>query len=371
VSVLSISNLKKAIKDPSHAIYRAVHIATIKTSIRLNLKKLPPPAVLTLFLTYRCNLNCCMCGQNKFFADFEKERLKPEQYAQILKEFKILKPSICLFGGEPLLYPEFSRLVETISALGFRQHLITNGTLLEKLDDATVARLDRITVSINGPKETHDKIADLSGAFDRAMSGIDKSVSVARKRGARKPLVYTLVTITQDNFDKLFDTAQSLKSTGVDGITFQHLSYIEPEMLDLQTTGLESGSYQDAVDFVRSYGASPKIDADVLSSELDKVKKIRGLDVFTFPDFDRAQLKYYYSSDAHKFFGEKKCRFGHFEATVMPDGSFTTCMNIELGKHGGTRFMNAWRGEKWTGYRNFFAQNTLPYCVRCCGLYRY
>lgn len=375
MSIFSITNLKKAFKEPKHAVKRAIHIGAVKASIKLIPKRLPPPVVLTLFLTYRCNLNCYMCGQNKLFADFERQHLTPEQYAQILREFKILKPTICLFGGEPLLYPEFAKLVEITDKLGFRQHLITNGTLLEKLDETTLARLDRITVSINGPRDVHDKIVGVSGAFERAIRGIDKSINVARKGRARKPLVYVLVTVTQDNFEKLFDTAQNLKLKEIDGITFQHLSYIEPEMLDIQTARANDKGFQplgqQAFDFVKGYRGSPQIDTDVLWQELDKVKKIGGLDVFIFPDFSQAELKAYYSPDAYKNFGKRRCKFGYFEATVMPDGKFTTCMNIELGNYSSTSFMDAWRGEKWNEYRKFFAKNTLPYCVRCCGLYRY
>lgn len=316
-----------------------------------------------------------MCGQNRFFQAFEKQHLSPEQYLKILKEFKAFKPTICLFGGEPLLYPEFSRLVEEIDEVGFRQHLITNGTLLEKLDETTIKKLDRITISINGLKDVHDKIVGVEGAYERAMSGLDKSINIARKSKNKKPLVYILVTITQYNFNLLFNLAKNLESKGVDGVTFQHLSYIEPKTIDVQASKVYNDAQkplvQQAFNFARNYEGLPKIDTDVLWRELERAKKIRGLDVFVFPNFSYKELKAYYSPSAYKKFGKKRCKFGYFEATIMPDGKLTSCMNIELGDIANTSFMSAWRSKRWNEYRNFFAKNTLPYCVRCCGLYRY
>jgi len=371
VSILSASNLKKAIREPGHAALRAAHLACSSASSKLFPRKLAPPAVLTLFLTYRCNLNCHMCGQNKLFKGFDKVELSANDYAEVLKEFRILKPDICLFGGEPLLYPQFGELVELIYSLGFRQHVITNGTLLAELDGSTVTKLDRITVSINGPRDVHDAITNLSGAFERAMAGIEHVKGVRDAQGARHPLIYSLVTVTQENFGLLSRVAREMKRVGADGVTFQHLSYITPQEQGEQKSLTEGTNVSDSVDFTSCYVDTPEIDTGVLRRELESARSTEGLDVFLFPNFTRRELEAYYSGEAFDVFGKKRCKFGWFEATVMPDGTLTTCMNMRLGHIGESGFMDAWRGQSWMAYRRFFAENTLPYCVRCCGLYRY
>jgi len=371
MGLFSSGNIRKAAKEPAHAVSRAAHLLSLRTTRALVPRRLAPPAVLTLFLTYRCNLKCRMCGQNRLFSTYGKAELSPDDYAELLGEFRVLKPSICLFGGEPLLYPRFDELVELIDSLGFRQHLITNGTLLDRLDERTIARLDRITVSINGPEDVHNRIANVSDAFERAMAGIERARAVRARRGSRRPLVYSLVTVTQDNFALLSDVACELARAGVDGVTFQHLSYITPDEQRVHEDLVRDSRFAASAAFTKGYVDTPKIDADVLWDQLERARATRGLDVFVFPDFTKAELEAYYSDRAFDMFGTRRCEFGWFEATVMPDGRLTTCMNIELGRLGSSGFMDAWRGEGWMQYRRFFAANTLPYCVRCCGLYRY
>lgn len=361
---------KKAAAEPRYALARAAHLAVSHATRRLAPRRHAPPVILTLFLTYRCNLNCHMCGQNKLFSGFERKELSVDDYAELLGEFRTLKPSICLFGGEPLLYPDFEELVARIRALGFRQHLITNGTLLSRFPPEALLELDRITVSINGDREIHDRIVGRKGAFDALAAGVDAVLLARKRRRTRKPLVYALVTVTQENHRTLAHLAHKLNLMGLDGVTFQHLSYITERELEKQRRMLEGTPYESALEFVEGYLGSPKIDARALHRELNAARAITTMDVFVFPDFSLKDTAAYYSDGAFKRFGKKRCRFGWFEATVMPDGTLTTCMNLPLGRTDGG-FLSSWRSDEWMRYREFFAGRTLPYCVRCCGLYRY
>ena len=73
------------------------------------IRRLPKAKIVTLFITYGCNLNCVYC-----FEQYKDARKKmPLELAKdiILKEFEVIRESnindamkIDLFGGEPLLF---------------------------------------------------------------------------------------------------------------------------------------------------------------------------------------------------------------------------------------------------------------------------
>ena len=66
------------------------------------------PETISLFLTYRCNLRCTMCGQ--WGIEGSSRKLAPEALKGELAidDVKFYRPNITLFGGEPLLYCEAS-----------------------------------------------------------------------------------------------------------------------------------------------------------------------------------------------------------------------------------------------------------------------
>lgn len=106
------------------------------------IRKLPRAKIVTLFITYGCNLNCTYCFEHHK----DPKKKMPLELAKsiILKEIESIEKSeindaikIDLFGGEPLLNFAFIKeFCEWFWSLDLKiQHIIhatTNGTLLDK-----------------------------------------------------------------------------------------------------------------------------------------------------------------------------------------------------------------------------------------------
>ncbi len=103
---------------------------------------------ITLNLTHKCNLNCVLC--NQFITKSDFKYLEKDQLQSISKALeKINFNSIGLSGGEPLLHPEISWIIQHLKSHFPEKELtvITNGLLLNRLSTNDFHSLDRITIS--------------------------------------------------------------------------------------------------------------------------------------------------------------------------------------------------------------------------------
>ncbi|RMF83870.1 MAG: radical SAM protein [Nitrospinota bacterium] len=113
------------------------------------------PVVAYLLLTNRCNLRCRYC-----FVDvntiYKSDFTLSEWEATLDNLKKHGGVSICLMGGEPLLFKDIDELILYGKRLGFNIEMTTNGFGLEKHIDA-VKRVNAVMLSLDGPQEIMEK----------------------------------------------------------------------------------------------------------------------------------------------------------------------------------------------------------------------
>jgi uncharacterized protein len=117
---------------------------------------------LTIAPTLHCNLSCEYCYEksrpNVYMTDQTEDQII--QFIKLHSEVKRL--SITWYGGEPLLdFGRIKTLTKKISELNieFSASIITNGYLLTKevIDQFIELRIKPIQVTIDGPKDIHNK----------------------------------------------------------------------------------------------------------------------------------------------------------------------------------------------------------------------
>ena len=131
---------------------------------------------LFLELTSRCNLRCEHCGSS--CGDVPMTDLPAPAIHTLLEEvrqhFDISRIMLCITGGEPLLRTDFFDIMADAREMGYHWGMTTNATMI----DESVARklketgMRTVSVSIDGLPETHDAMRGVSGAYNRAMNGI-------------------------------------------------------------------------------------------------------------------------------------------------------------------------------------------------------
>jgi len=131
---------------------------------------------LALHVTWKCQLRCKHCYNRNYITTNTPNEIPLETIENICidflnTEFSLKDYSIILSGGEPLLYSKFEQLCDLIR--GFQDHIIlsTNGILIPKYMD-TFDKKDGIQVSIDGDRETHDRIRG-KGSYDKAIEALE------------------------------------------------------------------------------------------------------------------------------------------------------------------------------------------------------
>lgn len=122
-------------------------------------------------ITDRCNLFCRHCGSS---CTTKGQALTVEDVERTLSSLQSERPMICLTGGEPLLHPNFCEIAKCIQSMGFDWGMTTNATLI---DDAVAGKLrelgmSTVSVSLDGLEDSHDLLRRKSGAWRRAVSGL-------------------------------------------------------------------------------------------------------------------------------------------------------------------------------------------------------
>ncbi len=168
------------------------------------------PLVMMLEPLHACDLTCTGCGRIREYKDTIREKLTVEQCLNALDECGAPVVSIC--GGEPMIYPDLSRLVREI--LGRKKHiyLCTNGMFIRRrLAEYTPSSRFFFNVHLDGLEETHDLCVERKGVFREAIDGI----KAAKDAGF---LVCTNTTIfKQTDLKEVAALFEYLRGLGVDG----------------------------------------------------------------------------------------------------------------------------------------------------------
>jgi radical SAM protein with 4Fe4S-binding SPASM domain len=186
------------------------------------------PAELQLEVTGACNLACKMCLVRY------RPKLGRKSGAMCFHTFRDVVDAVpdlrklTLQGlGEPLLAPDFFRMVEYATARGIRTGFNTNGTFLTPDASERLVRLgvDWLHVSLDGAtKLTYESIRDGSdfGAVTRNIRGL---VGAKRRLGADRPTVQIVFVAMRRNLLELPALVELAAEWGVDSIWVQNLSH--------------------------------------------------------------------------------------------------------------------------------------------------
>jgi len=384
--MLPIRNLKrfffKSLQQPGYAAKVFFKRTKANYDYQFRSGTSSSPESLTLFLTHRCNLNCRMCGQwgengvtKKEGAQFVRQELPLDTLKLLLDEISAFKPSITLFGGEPLLYPEVIDLIRYIKSKDMHCLMITNGSLLEPVAEQLVeAGLDELNVSLDAGSVLHDKIRGMPGLFETIMRGLTKIREKKAWGNRRKPLVNLQCTITKYNYQHLEQLIEVAKLIEANSLTYHNLIFLGKKILDDQKK-IDQQLLCDSKAW-EGFLFEPEIDPKILHEKIKSILSAKyPFNLDFYPNFSPDELKEYYEDPCYKPHGlSARCLSPWLVGYIFPDGQLKPCLNCSYsyGNIKDGNFLSLWNNPMAIKYRQTLKENgTFPVCTRCTELYRY
>ncbi|MFH0861283.1 MAG: radical SAM protein [Candidatus Altiarchaeota archaeon] len=155
------------------------------------------PEYVNLEVTNDCNLKCLMCLWHGPDSDHKRPigYMREGLWMRVIDELALAKDEIILIAsgaGEPLMHPEYLRILDYAKNKGnekLRIRFVTNGLLLDDATSRTILELglDEMVVSLDGfDRDSYNRIRRC-GDYDRVSRNIDKLLRLKSELGYKKP----------------------------------------------------------------------------------------------------------------------------------------------------------------------------------------
>jgi len=334
----------------------------------------PLPPLIIWEISNKCNLKCAMCvlfGKNKIKQPKGKE-LSFEEVKKIIndikKAYRLLpfKPFIGITGGEPFMRKDLIEILRYLRKNGFMFSVTTNFSIPnERMIRGMInSGLSDLRVSIDGPKEVHDKVRGMK-VFDKVINNI--RLIRQDKRGKKLPIKINC-TISKYNIDTityLVGLAHELKAD----LSFQFVEFIDEKHFNAHKkfSMAKFGAYYPT-----------KVDKETITEEeankiiaqLNTAKKLarkKGVRLFLTPNITKNHeiREYFLNIDGYRH--SEKCIFPWSTARINSYGDVFPCIDYPYGNLRDYSF-----SELWNNKRAWYLRNTLkkyklfPGCIRCC-----
>ncbi len=216
--MIGISKLYCGAVEPSDALRYGRHSGKLPSHLlQFSADKKP---VVVWNMTKQCNLRCVHCYAHATAGAAPDELSTAEGKALIDDLAAYGSPVILFSGGEPLMREDLLTLAGHAVQKGMRAVISTNGTLItaEKARELKAVGLSYVGISLDGMRPVHDRFRGVEGAFDAALSGIERCREAGIKVGLR-------VTVNKRNAAEIPAIFDLLEERDIPRICFYHLVY--------------------------------------------------------------------------------------------------------------------------------------------------
>lgn len=176
------------------------------------------PVYLIQYVTARCNLRCKMCFyMEKILKSDKTKELSLDEFQKIAQNFSHLI-QVSIGGGEPFIREDLDEIMYVFKKTSGAKYftLPTNGTFPERTERflrETLPRLYpahlRISLSLDGIGDDHDRIRGIEGTFER-FTETYKRISPLRKKYSNFSLdiVTTCSALNHENIEQIYNYTQ-------------------------------------------------------------------------------------------------------------------------------------------------------------------
>lgn len=341
------------------------------------------PLSLFFIINSRCNMKCQMCDVGRRYEDsmFYKNLVGPgadgrgdfpiERFETLMDEVRAFHPFVSITSTEPLLYEPLPRAIRAAKSRGLGVNVTTNGLLLSRRHSELLASgLNRLTISLDGPADVHDRIRGVPGAFRTIEKGLIELIEQKRRTGNPRPAITINTVITNLNAGTLGLLLEALPLADLEQVTFALMSFCHQELAD-RHNALWGGKYPASRTCLEGDTDPSRVDVPSLKAELDAIRaKYPDKVHFFFENTTRFLEKYFHRPD--EFMDFRPCLFPWFTAQITASGDLigvTRCYPRTFGNILDRPFLDVWNGAEMRAFRKDLRKHRrFPACTRCEGV---
>lgn len=274
---------------------------------RQELYKKPILKDLFLEVTSRCNAKCEHCGSScdnlMRLDEISAADLKKTLF-DIAQAYDANNVLLNVTGGEPLMRRDLFEIMKYASDLGFRWGMTSNGMLIddEVLEKMNETKMETISISLDGLKETHESFRKVPNCFETIISNIKKLQQVPSIK-----IVQVTTVVNKKNIHELEDIYKLMQDLNI--LSWRILN-VDPigRAKDNASILLDREEYQYLFDFIKEkreeglienveYGCSHYLDINlekelrdtyfICTTGLYVASILSNGDIFVCPDVER------------------------------------------------------------------------------------
>jgi radical SAM protein with 4Fe4S-binding SPASM domain len=264
--------------------------------------------------TNDCNLDCIHCYHPKHIQDeslmsLEDSKNMLDDLSNTAKRWSMV-PRISISGGEPLMRGDLLEILYYAKERSVITAILTNGILItsKKAKEIYGVGVRRIQVSLDGKKETHNRIRNASFAYDGALEGIVN----ASEAGID---VTVSMTLMQTNLSDFEDVVKTAIKTGAKKVGFH--TYVPDRKL-----GLRDPEYVGAADAFPVFRRTGE-----LMEQYGKKIIILNSDVL-WQIIEPTNQKIQEAKKQNKYLAG--CSAGYMSLSVLSDGTVYPCRRLPI-----------------------------------------
>ena len=309
-------------------------------------------------ITLACCFSCKYCGSSG--GKKRENELTTAECLDVADELKELGcKRVSMIGGEVFMRSDWKQIVMRLTGHGIKVNIITNGFLFrdELISDLKEAKIESISVSLDGPKEVHDKYRQ-AGSFDRAV----KAIETLLKAGIPVSVISTLNSENVKYLEELYGLLQRydiyawqlqacspMGNAANNGIDYR---FDMMEVIDFVTSHMYEASFAlgvaDNIGYFTEAEGSIRgnlsgeayfkgCSAGITSVGIDSVGNVRGCESMYDPSFNEGNLR----NESLRSIWENPDNFS-YNRSFTKDKLTGKCAECELGEYcgGGCRSYN-------------------------------
>ena len=170
------------------------------------------PNYAIVYVDGRCNMHCSFCCYAAMDAR-NSSNIMPKDWGNTFKRAKSLL-HLTITGGEPFLRKDLTEIIsEIINNSGVpRVSIKSNGFYLKRIKEYIPKLIERhknteftLSISLDGPKDIHDKVREFKGAYDKVVETVHTMESYRKEKNFFLRLASVLTTETKDFLPELLN----------------------------------------------------------------------------------------------------------------------------------------------------------------------